>query len=507
MGGRDARDPSLVRVPQPSDPETRERWEHTAKCFRMTTGKWEEDARQFQECFFGKNTRKYLPDPVTSRNPMLTYNKPKAILYDESPVVSISDDEDDGAIELNPEEPLETVTLDLDSIITDDLWPLRQECLLLTLTCNEALMRVDWDDRRQTCRYRIVPAHRVEAFSTPEDPTNPYLVRELRPRMVNNEKVWTWETWDVGPDRKKAEFKIEMVEDERLVDVTEKVMGSTDYPYPAPAGSDEATMPYIMYHSRVTNKLFSPFLNSELVNGTLVVAACWTWWLGGVRDASYPQRVLFNGKVKTSGAQNVNNQRGVEYVETNPLTILQISGEGASIDQYTSAMDPSQMAEAIGAFEMGLATHAGLSAADLQQAGTAGMSGYAIVVSREGLRKAQTKLIPSQRMGDQLLLATAARISNLRGGTTHPIEPSDYLLSYSDIPKSLPEIAADLERFEKLSALDLMDPVDAMLELNPSWTRQQAVAKIIDVMETKAALKKIQRQLSPTTTPPGVCNK
>lgn len=503
-------------IPQPKDNETRERWEHTARSYRMSTGKWSKDAADFQGTFFGEVARKFLPDPVTSRNPLLTYSRQKATLYDEPPVVSLAEEEKTTAdrMEIDPDNPPVIEPPDLATILTDELWPLRQECLLLTLTCNESLIRVDWDESRERCRYRVIPAHRVEAWSTPQDPTNPYKVRELRPRLIDGEKVWTWETWDLGPKRDKPSFKIEKQDKEgRLFDVTKAVMGDEfkpgSYPYSAAnkmtkALGQDATMPYVIYHSRVSNSLFSPYINSELVNGTLVVATCWTWWLGGLRDGSYPQRVLFNGKVKTSGTTNVGGHKGVEYIEMSPLTILQISGDGASIDQYGASMDPQQTGAAIQSFEAGLAVHADLSTADVQESGTSGMSGYAISVSREALRKAQVRLIPSQRMGDQLLLATAAAISNQFSSTDHSTDPSDYLLAYADISKSLTEVTSDLARYEKLAAFDLMDPVDAMLEINPSWTRDQAVAKIIDVMATKAELAKVKRALEAVnkTQPP-----
>ena len=74
------------------------------------------------------------------------------------------------------------------------------------------------------------------------------------------------------------------------------------------------------------------------------------------------------------------------------------------------------------------------------QRGSSAQSGYAIVVSREGLRRARRRIIPPMRMADQLLLSKAAKMSNRYGKTKLPTEPADYIIQYADLGKSIEEL-------------------------------------------------------------------
>jgi hypothetical protein len=225
-------------------------------------------------------------------------------------------------------------------------------------------------------------------------------------------------------------------------------------------------MPYVLAHARIGAHTFDCHSGRELVIGTLTASALWTFWVGGVRDGAHPQRAVIDGVVEVTSAVN-----GQNVVRMNPQTILQIASKKigdqvmhAAIAQWQPAMDPAQAGKAIQDFEAGLCVSAGLSPADVS-GGSSGQSGYAIVVSRDGLRRYQKKAIPPARFADKQILCIAARLANRYGDAALPETPEAWSIQYAPIQQAPDEIRAETEQTEKYISMRLMSRVQAVQKL------------------------------------------
>ena len=469
--------------PNPPEPEDIARWNLTALRERMLIGDWYEDLRIELSQFFAPEVLARMTHPDVTRNPQKSFNVQKNVLYNDPPVVVIETGEGEA-----------TEPTDLDAIIRPELWPLRQRCHLLTLGLRESFMRLDWHEGGGI-GYRIVSPAWVTAWATPAKPTVPVVVRELRLRKAEGEvdPWWVWETWDLR-DPKAPVFKVEINDShdaKKLIDVTLRFAKEGDGPYPYLRTNGEGILPWVLYHACVSDQLFGWQEQRELVDGTLKVGALWTLWFHGCRDCSHPQRVGLD--VEAPAATNTQTVIGpVDKIALDQSAILLLNSKGGrngSLTTLAPAMDPKAMADAIMAYEAGLSQEAGISPADLQVGGSAGMSGYAIVVSRDGLRTAQRSQIPSAMMGDQQLLATAAMLANAYGdGGGLPEDPEAYAITYADLGKSAEEIKGDLAEIETLTGAGLIGPIDAIQRVYPQLDRDSAIQKVVDIQRQQAEI-------------------
>lgn len=492
---------SLAWTPRPPDTADAQRWDYSACILRMLDGEWDADAERRLADFFAPEVRELLPPAEISCNPVLSINSQKCVLYDDDPEVSIGG------------EDVEDV--DLSPVLTPELWPLMQDRLLKQQAMNEALVRLDWDAEIGACSYRVVPANHVVCRADPRRPDRPIMVSEARIRRTIGGDVeeWTWETWDVS-DPRNPTFTIEAVDQRgKRHDVTaayyldEHGVPATDYPHRRRSG--EPILPYQLYHARVGTSLWAPRRGREVVGGTLTAASLWTMWVGGVRDGAHPQRLLIDGQVATVATPRPSGGSQVRVVRMNPMAILEVKSDGAgraSHGQWQPAMEPKTAGESIESFIAGLATYADLSPSDIS-IGSKGASGYAIVVSREGLRRAQKRMIPACRMGDQRLLATAAMLANAYGGHDLPEDPRAWAIKYSEIGRTPEEVAAEREETVARRDAKLLHPVDAFMRLNGIDDREEAMRQMCEIAlwerehERMVGEMAVERGLTPRPAP------
>ena len=154
-------------------------------------------------------------------------------------------------------------------------------------------------------------------------------------------------------------------------------------------------------------------------------------------------------------------------------------------------MEPRSAAEALRTYESGLAGYAGLNPSDLQV--TQAQSGYAIVVSRAGMRRRMKAREPALRMSDQLLLSRAAMLSNQYGGTALPEDPGDYTIEYRGVSESAEEMKGRAELIKAKLEMGLISRVDALRELNPEIESDE------DAIERLLRIERLQQVIQ---TPP-----
>jgi hypothetical protein len=462
--------------PKPSDQEDADRWEATALKHRILTSQWTQDAEEALQDYFAIDARDALPDADISRNPALSIYSQISAPHEDAPSVTVS-----GGMSLDP------MRLDL-------VWPLMPREDLLAVAMGEMLRRLDVVVSARRVSMRSVTPDCVIAYATADDPTRPALVEELRWRLPlvpprpgagDVKPRWTWEVWDVR-DPAAPRF---VILDERRNDVT------ADYTEPGwpdlyrdTAGNP--VLPYVVRHAEVGSTLWDWRRGMEIFKSTLRVSAMWTWWVMLARDTSSPQRVLVDGDVLQTGtAQGAN---AAPTLQLNPLMIARVrseNGRQASLDAWDARSSPTDYALALAEYERPLSAYAGLTPADVTHGQAS--SGYAIVVSRDGQRRAQRRSIPGARMADQEMLATMARLGNRSFGWGLPESPDDYEINYGSVGRSLEEIATESKTAIEEVGAGLRHPADVVQIRRPSLSREAAMLELIEARRDRALLEAV----------------
>ena len=463
--------PTIPASILPADEADQHRWREQGLRIRLLNGKHINDVRdEIEDMFALEIAADMQVNPDLSRNPFKLIYQQLNVAYLEPPEVRVSDEE-----------------ADLSTIITPRLWAQQQGTSLYCLSLNEVLVRVDWKHWADATEasYRLVMPDTVVCEAMPHQPDEPGMVSELRYRG----DVWTWETWDVR-DPKEPVFLIEEIDDNGdRVDATAKwapeLAGS--YPYRNRAG--DPILPFVLYHKSVGSRLWSWTKGMELSRGALRLAALWTHWSDGFMNAAYPQRYAIDIETQAGQSRTIGGTP-VDVVPVDRKSIIKFVSKGpggGSLGQFQASMDPVAGAESLRIYEQGLAVYAGLNPSDLQV--TQAQSGYAIVVSREGQRRAQKLVEPSFRMADQKLLATAAALSNIYAGTDLPEDPRDYSIHYRALKASMDERKAHAELLKSESEMGIASQIDVMRGLHPEIeSDEQALERLLRVKQIEKDL-------------------
>tara|TARA_Y100000593_G_scaffold2827_1_gene5679 strand:+ start:2004 stop:3683 length:1680 start_codon:yes stop_codon:yes gene_type:complete len=422
-------------------------------------------------------------NPDLSSNVFLECWQQLAIAYDTYPNVSIDGDES------------------LGTIITPDLWPLCQTRQLTQIAVNEAVIRLDWpsnENELQEVKYRVVSPNMIYgARSSKADPSQPDYVCELRVRTKENAvDCYTFETWDVSnPDDPK--FSIHEEIEGELVDRTSYYLGKVeDYPYRDRDGAP--ILPYVFYHKKIQSQLWDWQNGIEVVKGTLRLAAGFTFFWDSFLNASSPVRVAIDLDLPAGNGLQMRNGGALQQVVYSPKTIIKMQStvdRTGRIDTFPVGMSPEEGLESLKSYAERLAMYCGISGADLQTKNGGAKSGIAIIVSRDGMRRAQMRAEPANRKGDQIMLARAAKLSNAYGGTNLPEEPREYRISYALIGQSPFERKEELANVEKELSMNLISQVDATRRLYPEIeSEEEAVGYLLGIREQDRALAQAENQ-------------
>jgi hypothetical protein len=507
------------RPPPPSD-DVRLQWDESGLRHRLMRGAWRNDADDRLKEFFAEETWDYLPRTVLAFNPHKMFAVQTATLFDGAVTVHVAD---------QPEADVAALGLDL-------LWPQQQETLEHVRSANDCFVLRSWDSKRQRVRYMPVPPDCVDVEPDPDDPTQPCRVVHYRRRsVVGLGKVWCRDTYDFSardPDGrivpllqieawvKRRHQDAGSYDEGRWVDVTYEVMPELrprDPSAPPPVDADGNEIPappprrgqwpywtdatedaepiwcWTAYHARVGTKLLDTWSGCELVDGTLITAVLWTYWLGGFRDVAYQQRWMLDADIAAKPPASPGSQ-SVGWVASNPMAVMKLksteTGRPGSAGQWAQPFDVEKAAQAISNFMASLALFAGLSPADVSigNAGLSRTSGYAIEVSRDGRRKVEKRMVAPIGIADRHNLAHAAMLSNAYAGTDLPTEPEAYTVVYSETPRTVEEIRVEVESNRALTEAGLRHPAEALRILEPHLTADQARAKVLDIARFKAEL-------------------
>ena len=485
-----------MATPPPCHPDADEaaRCDIAARRVRMLDGMWTGDAAEALAGWFAVEVQDTLPDPETSRNPLLDMvTQLGSMIYQQPYHVQMLDET--GA-------PVgDKVAVDLSTLGA------QQELVRYMLGINECPLRLDVDDAGAvTCR--VVTPDTVAGWPSRSDPTQFRKVEHSVEREIDGKTVWTWDRWDIS-DPANPVYQVIIYGDRKAdgtveeSDVTQQAVGFTGWPKRYTDATGAAVMPWIQYHRYSTPRLWTPDRGSEAVRGTLTTACLWTAWEGGVRDTGFPTRAVIDGTIEGGSATRKNGVATEAHV-LSPMSILQIRSRTdaarASLDGWTSTYDAKANGEAISDFQAGLATSMGLSAADVTRGGETGMSGYALVVSRDGLRRQWQRIQVPLAKCDAIRVARTVALARIDA----PTSPGRWRILYPEVQDSAEERAARVDEAVKLYEAGIITATEAYMRTHPGIDEDEAEEAVAEAQAELAARTKLA---APSTAPPPTDNQ
>lgn len=442
----------------------------------LLEGRWDSALRERMGRFFADTVRDRIASAVDmSRAPYKYAIDALNLLYLDPPTVAAGD-------------------ADLAPLAGATLWPIRHQAHRIVLGLGECLIRYDVSEsggvRRLT--HRLVLPHRCEVITDPRDQYKILVIREMMEVPQPDGRTCLYrETHDARPEAPTPYMVEEWVSDEsgaaQWMDVTaEQTRGlEGGVPYRDTAGAQ--IIPYALHHQAMGSHTWAWRVWAELVAAQLHAGCLQTWLLAGIRDNAYPTRVAIDldvpaGTIIPEGS--IAGQGSSAYITIEPSTILRMrtantAQGGGSITTLAATMDPAAVSSVIASYVEQALQDAGLGPPD--EAPSKGVSGHAISISRDALRRSQRQQIPAARLGDQVMLALGARLANRYLGTALPEDPAAYAISYHGIPLSTAEIQVAVDRVTKLLDAGLMTRAMALREVHPYLSEADAAALAAEI--------------------------
>ena len=458
-------DNNIYNPPLSDDDFDRERMEHSRLRHRLLSGAWAEDLRQFLTREIGPvRLRAWGSDGDTTKNVFRNVVSQLSVLYDSPPIISHSVP---GAAE------------ELTRIVNGaGLWQLAGRMQQITIGLRESLYRLSVSNDEKNgpmLAVRIVTPDMVTAKPLLQDPDKPVKISEYRMRLVDEE--WEW-TQDVCSIEDEPYFKILSGDGKedlsgRFLGVDGGLVGDA-YPYWC---EGKPCLPYVLYHAERTGHLFSPFFGSEIISGSLVVAVLWTFWRNCVKSASWPQRYAVG--VRPAGGFVADSGQNMAYIPTDPASLLNFepsTDANPILGQFEPGSDPVSLGEAIRAYSADLSMDFGISETDLARLGGSPRSGYAISLSREGVRNAQRRAEPQFMRGDLETLAKIAAFWN-RAVPGAALPETGWELAYPGAPMSSEEKNQAISEWQNLAEMGVASPV-ALYMLIHTVSRETATREL-----------------------------
>lgn len=377
------------------------------------------------------------------------------------------------------------------------LWDRMRRVQRDTLGMREGLIRVDVATKPTALRaagprlqFRQVFADLVSASTSPWEPDRPTQLREAIQRTdpATGDTVWTWEEWDVRPGQEPS---VRVVAADMRTDISARYLRRADGS-PAPEGglrgkefgwrdpSGAPFAPYVVHHAEIASELWDPYEGRELVAGALNIALMWSFWGHIVRNAAWRQRYGIGVRPQSAPGVKGEGDAARSVITGDPATIWMFEADGdtgqAMLGTLEQSADPQAVADAILLYERRIAAFAGISPSDVQRVAGDPRSGFALAISRDGLREAQARYEATFRAGDLEVLAMSSALLSAAGGGNYPM--LGYSIEYQTLPRTTEELRAEQEVI--LAQLDrgLLDKVTAYQRINPGTSQAEASAEL-----------------------------
>lgn len=393
-----------LKPPVPACPGEAARVEHTRLRRRMLYGRWREDLYQRMRRNLGVVRSEAIGEPDMSANPFEATCNEAAALYVNWPRVHQADDASREAMR-------EWTTY-------AQLWPLMSRVQRDVIGLREGLVRVQVSLQagRPIVAYDPVWPDMVLMRPDPNDPKRPIEIREWveadHPQNPD-EKLWVQHRWSIDGRPEHQVLDVEGRRDlSQYYGLPEGGLVGEDYP--AIRADGRPILPYATYHAAITGRLLDPWHRAELIEGNLNVGVLWTFYAHCMRNASWPQRWISGGRIRSAV------EGAIRRVTADPSTIMEIlqdpSFDGpVTAGQWGSASDPKAVAESIQIYERRFMAYVEVGT-DFWRGSSDPRSGIALTLDQAGRIEAQRRYAPIFAPVDaELLSITATMVNRLIG--------------------------------------------------------------------------------------------
>jgi hypothetical protein len=423
---------------RPRNDREAERMQHSALRQRIMDGLWKSDARKRMVDTVGIDRAQAWGDQriIDIGTPLLRQAAVRnATLYLRQPYF---EHPDDGIEDRWPSRVV-------NEMLRRARWgSLMTGVLQQSLALNDAALRYEVVLKEDgTPLVRFYPRSVAGLMGAPryDDPSQPRKIYE----KVTYQSTEVWRVWD---------------ETDRWLELED---GSEINGTRAPHG--QGRCPWVLWHTTPANRLWSPYVNAELVDLTLSLAVAETFKNHNLFEASWPQRYIVNAQPAGVGVDDMVAEQGRQNVTADPATVLLLeqTGEGQPmVGQWAVGSDPKTMADAVDRQQRRASLAIGASGSDVFRASGETRSAYALEITRQNQRTQQVNLAPLCQPSDEWLAgAIALAVNTQLDRAALPIE--GYRVRYRILSPSMEEV----ELVTKLMDAGLLDTESARLMLDP----------------------------------------
>ena len=462
--------------PLPDNPADADRWEYTAKAKRILYGRWSDDLRRRLTEEIGTTRAAVVKFADVSHNLLLSICDTLAQSYVRPPIITNPSPADELLGEGKALD--QSGYYSLMSRVERDLYALREVLICVSVSPDGVL------------NLRPVTPDNVLAHADPRT-GRPDEVAEMRLRMVDDKPVWAYDVYSIRDAELPVFRVVGATGDFKGKDITYDVAGTPPLAGPAyPYRDSEGTpvLPYCFYHAQKTARLFDAYAMSDLVEGTMALGTMYSFLRHTFRAASWPQRCSVGLQPAGMGP---NHDGRLQEIITDPASLLQLTtadgfeGGQGFLFQFDPGASTQDLMDTISRYERGLASAAGIPASDFQRISGDPRSGYALSLSREGLRemarRVQPQLLGDGHDGDTGLMRLCAIMLNRHAeavGEPLNLPESGYVVEYQGIPETLAEQDAKRKNVLELMDAGLMSRLEAYQSLNPGTNEAEAAAAL-----------------------------
>ena len=428
-------------MPTPHSQVEADRMRHSALRQRIMEGLWRPDAYRRMLDTVGIDRARAWGDQriIDIGTPLLRSSAVRnATLYLRVPYFEHADDDD----EADDTEPAAVIN----ELLRRARWgPLMTGVLQQAIALNDAALRYEVSLKDDgTPIVRFYPRSVSDLMGDPryDDPSQPRKIYE----SVHYHGQEVWRVWD---------------DVERWC---EEPDGSEIAGTRAPHG--QGRCPWVLWHTTPNNRLWSPYVNAELVDLTLSLSVAETFKSHAFFEACWPQRYIVGAQPAGVGVDDLAADTARQTVTADPATVLLLepTGEGQQpmVGQWNISCDPAKMADAVDRQQRRASLAIGAAGSDVYRASGETRSAYALEITRQNQRTQQVNLAPLCQPSDEWLAGAIALGINTQLNTDRmPIE--GYRVRYRVLSPSMEEV----QLVTTMQAAGLIDDEQARLMVDP----------------------------------------
>ena len=480
---------NIPTKPIAPDDATESRWRHTALRRRLVQGTWSEDLERELYRHLPADRREAWGVADMSSNALEQVSRQLSQLYHETPKVT-------------HEEDISALIGRTGYVTESGFWQLMQRVQQYTIAMRECCVRIDVaphvkgvNSRINDICYRVVTPDFVYAEAHPDQPDEMVYYQEYRLRYNDSKDEYEWiaDVIDIR-DLQNPKFGMFKIKSDGQIgeDVSVQYMGhethtGANYPY---FGKDGIPfIPVQIYRAEKTGQLWNPYDGSQLTFGTLSSSVLYSFYLHLIRDSCWSQKYLVNCGLAGQNIQDAEYPSRRATVTTDPSSILVFASDPDVTSQpmvgtFEPSADPQKMLESITAYEARIAVASGVASSDIQRTSGDPRSGFAISISRSGMREMQKRYAPIFRRSDEQILEKTAKLTNRYLNTNLPEE--GYRVQYQQIALSPEEMKALRQDVTEKLAAGLISPIDAIMILNPDLDDEAAKQELMRIRRERA---------------------